>query len=109
MRPSSEITRFRGSHPVAGAKDSRYVHSLSTEIIQQGLAAFVFAHYADGQNARAKIREVVYGIGGAAGISLGAAMPQNQHGSLARDTRDFTGDKFVEHKISHQANRLPRE
>jgi hypothetical protein len=78
-------------------------------MIQQGLAAFILAHDADRQNARAKVREVVHGIGCAARVSLRATMSQNQHRGFAGNSGDFSGNKLVKDKISDYANRLPRE
>jgi hypothetical protein len=66
-------------------------------------------HDADREDASAEVREVIYGIGGASGVSLRAAMSQNQHGGFAGNSGDFTGNKLVKDKISDYANRLPRE
>ena len=84
-------------------------HALAAEEIEQLLAAFVVPNHAHGQHASAQFSKVVHRIRRAARIRFATQMPQNQHGSFARDARNFAGDEFVEHEIADHADRLLRK
>ena len=109
VRPAGEVTRFGGGGPIVGAQNAGDVDPLAAEEIEEFAAAFVVADYADWQDARAQFREVVHGVGCAAGVTLALAMAEDQDGGFAGDARDFAGDEFVEDEVADYADGLAGE
>ena len=68
----------------------------------QRISGGIIAYSGDGQNARAERREVVGGVGSAAGNNLSFAMLEDQDGCFARDARDFAILEFIGHEITEE-------
>ncbi len=109
MRPSGQVARLRGRDPTARAIDGGDIDALSAKIIEKQAASLVISYNADGNNARSEVRQVVHGIRRAARIELTATMTQDQNGRFARDTRNLSGDEFVEHEVAHHTDGLARK
>jgi hypothetical protein len=89
--------------------DAGNVDILAAKIFYEGSATLVVADNTYGQHARAEISEIVDGVRGAAGISLGAAVTENQDRRFARNTRNFAGYEFIQNEIANNTDRLTRE
>ena len=70
------------------------------------IAGRVIAHSANGQDPRAKRRQIVGSVGPAAWNKLRFAVLQDQHGGFARDAGDFAEPKFIGNEITEQNDGL---
>ena len=75
----------------------------------QRIAGGIVAYGGNGQDPRAKRRQIVGSVCTAAGDKLGFAVFQDQHGGFARDARNFTKAKFVGDEIAEKYNSLRTE
>lgn len=57
-------------------------------------------------NARAKVNQVIHGIGAAAGESEHFAASQYEDGRFARNSGDFAEDEFIGDEIGQNQNAL---
>ena len=73
---------------------------LVAKIFQQQPPRFIVAHNAHGQDIHSQIRQVICGVGSAAGHHGAFAVLQDQHRRFARHARNFAEDELVGHQIA---------
>jgi hypothetical protein len=72
----------------------------------QSIAGGIITHGGDGQDARAKRRQIVGSVCTAARDKLRFAVLQDQHRGFARDAGNFAKAKFIGNKIAEKDDGL---
>jgi len=78
-------------------------------VSDQRVSRGVIAHRRDGQDARTERREIIGGVGSAAGNNLSFAMFDDQDRRFARDARDFAILELIGHEITEENDRFRSE
>ena len=109
VRPPREETRLGGRGSPFGTKDAAGAHALLAEILKKRLPRSVLANDRNRQHLCPQGGKIVGCVSAAAWNQLRLAMLQDQHRSLARNSRNVAITKFVGHKVTEENDDLSPE